>query len=105
MKRLRQHFLIPAASAPAPHMTSGPPRDTPGGKIGTGIPHVAACDPKIVMSDFDTGSGEAWAVGCSDCVKTEAWKKAIKDNPHPRDAKRPDEAEDVREAIKKGCGC
>lgn len=91
-RTLRVHFLVPAPSAPAAHMTSGPPRDTPVGVLGTARPHVAACDPKIVLSEWDNGTGEAYAVQCKACAATDVHKAALAANPHPRLAGRPTEA-------------
>jgi hypothetical protein len=100
------HFIVPApVKAPAPHMISGEPNvpalrtfaQAQGGTFGhQGVNYSFACDPKLVSNDRHRGSGEPWALlavirneavidpsACPACLATEAWKKAIAENPHP----------------------
>lgn len=85
---IRVHFLIPADKAPAPHMTGGivDLKEPRLGVLGTGIPHVAACDPTIVMDPANLGSSVWWGVACRACAATEAFKTAKATIPNPRES-------------------
>lgn len=107
---LVMHFLVPVPKAPAPHMVSGePPGLLPLAEalrqsIGNqGQAYAPACNPKLIMNERHRGTGEPWAIlgivdgtpviapsTCPACLETEAWKKAILENPHPR-ARGPEE--------------
>lgn len=99
---IRIHFLVPSDKAPAPHMTGGvvDTRDPRVGVLGTGVPHVAACNPAIVLSPTDMGTGEWWAVACRACGATELYKKAKETIPHP---KRADQTGDQQVESMEGC--
>lgn len=94
---IRIHYLIPAEAAPAPHMTggvieTGEPRL---GALGTGKPHVCACDPKVVLDEMNMGTGEWFAVACRACGATEAYKVAKETIPDPRAARGAGEVESM----------
>lgn len=117
MSRIVMHFLVPVQVAPAPHMVSGEPAglrslaealQQPLGHQGQA--YAPACNPKLRTDDTHRASGEPWALttvvngemvldpaACPECLRTEAWQKAIKDNPHPR-ARQPEPDE-----VKGGC--
>jgi hypothetical protein len=79
MATFRVHFLI---TDPAGLNGSGPMPPTPLGPLKPHATHVrAACDPNILLSEYERGSGEPWAVYCDACVQTEEYKKAY--YPHP----------------------
>ena len=102
MKReLRIHFVVPAAAgqaAPAPHHVSGNERIAVG-QLGNGKANVVACNPAIVLSEWDNGTGEPWQVACADCFQTEVFKIALAtEGGHPRTHGRPTET-----AVVPGC--
>lgn len=85
-RTIRIHLSVPAESAPAPHMTGGVVQTNEPrlGPIGTGKPHVMACDPTIKQSEWDQASGEWWAVACRACGATEIYKQKKATEPDPR---------------------
>lgn len=108
------HYLIPVPKSPAPHMVSGEPTDpllvefakNIKMKFGTkGLNSAPACNPNIVTGPVHRGSGEPWTllmrgpdgeiienpIGCPACRRTEAWKKAILESPHPQSQQHDDE--------------
>lgn len=104
------HYLVPAKSAPAPHHTSGPPITVLSGgdmetRLGTGVPHVAACNPKIVLEGkWHHGTGEPHAVRCTECFETDVFKRDILLRPHPRSVQQPLEADPLPDHLKGCCG-
>lgn len=96
MAEIKMHFVIPAPSAPAPHMVSGEPagaiplaRDLKQNIGHQGQSYRIACDPKLQTSERHRATGEPWAlleivgnqVGigdwtCQACTKTKEWQEA-----------------------------
>lgn len=84
--QLRIHLLVSDAKGPIP--------SAPGGstfKVGKpASKYAVACDPAIILGDWNRGTTEPWAVRCEECRKTEAYKKI--DRPKPNAADVPNES-------------
>lgn len=84
-RKIRIHFLVPTEKAPAPHMQSGEVRtgEKTLGNIGQNRANACACNPTLVLSEWDRGTGDWWAVACRECGATEVFKEAVATIPHP----------------------
>jgi hypothetical protein len=104
--RLTIHFLVPTPAPPARHMISGglglPQQlrtfaDAISNPAPAGQGYAAACNPRLSLNELNIGTVAPWALlavldneavidpsACEVCMATEAWKKSIQENPHPR---------------------
>lgn len=78
-KLIRIHYLVPDPRGPIPSASGGSPAIVP----SSAPQWRAACDHdgKVVMGDFDRGTGETWGVRCAACKRTEIFKKNYRSRP------------------------